>query len=80
MNQKTSINSKMACKPKSSVGFCFLQIIIPLSWSIYVSAGRFVEIWAAVCIFGVKVIYIHFLQETYMLFKKKDVSNFFLPN
>ena len=30
--------------------------------------------------FGVKVIYIHFLDETYMLFKKKDVSNFFLPN
>ena len=32
------------------------------------------------CIFGVKLIYIHFLEETYMLFKKKDVSNFFLLN
>ena len=30
--------------------------------------------------FGVKVVYIPFLEEKYMLFKKKDVSNFFLPN
>ena len=43
------------------------------------SAGRFVEIWAAVCIFGVKAIYIRFLDDTYTLLKKKDVSNFFLP-
>ena len=28
--------------------------------------------------FGVKLIYIHFHKEKYMLFKKKDVSIFFL--
>ena len=37
------------------------------------SAGRFVEIWAAVCIFGlwVNVIYVHFLEEHICCFRKK---------